>query len=376
MAPSATAEPAETPSHVQPQRSSVLVVDDNADLRSYITGLLSPYYDVAIAEDGQAALEAIRTRVPDIVLSDVMMPRLDGVGLVRALRADPRTACVPAILLSARAGEEAAIEGLDVGADDYLVKPFSARELLARVGTHVNMARLRRTLLADLEQANRELDAFSYSVSHDLRAPLRAIGGFSRAVAEECQPALNERCGDYLRRINRGVERMSTLIDAMLDLSRVSRAPLDAREVDVSALAREVVADFQEATPDRAVRVDVAPGLVASGDQRLLHMVLTNLIGNAWKFTARRETAHIEVGWSADAKAFFVRDNGAGFDLKHAGRLFAPFQRFHSAKDYEGTGIGLATVQRAIVRHGGRVWADAEPDRGATFYFSIGDAGS
>jgi signal transduction histidine kinase len=369
----APAPPADTtaPAERERERPRVLVVDDNPDLRGYVTGLLAPLYDVEGAEDGQAALDAVRARIPDIVVSDVMMPRLDGFGLVRALRADPETASLPVILLSARAGEEAAIDGLDAGSDDYLVKPFSARELIARVRTHVNLARLRRALLTDLEQANRELDAFSYSVSHDLRAPLRAVAGFSRALAEDYRSRLDERGGDYLQRIDRGVERMSTLIDAMLDLSRVSRSPLQTQEVSLSAMALEVVADLRHESPERTVRVDVASGLMAHGDRRLLHIVLTNLIGNAWKFTARREAAHIEVGWAPEANAFFVRDNGAGFDLKYAARLFTPFQRFHSAKDFEGTGVGLATVQRVIARHGGRVWAEAEPERGATFYFSI-----
>jgi signal transduction histidine kinase len=359
-----------------PERATVLLVDDNAELRGYIAGLLAPAYEVEAVQDGQAALEATRRRIPDIVVSDIMMPRLDGFGLVRALRADPATSALPVILLSARAGEEASIEGLDAGSDDYLVKPFSARELLARVRTHVGLARLRRKLLADLERANRELDAFSYSVSHDLRAPLRAISGFARALEEECRASMDERCADYVRRICRGVDRMGTLIDALLDLSRVSRADLRVQDVDLSAVAEDVVGELRQASPDRSVQVDVAPGLRTKGDRRLLHVVLANLIGNAWKFTARGAASRIEVGWSGESRAFFVRDNGAGFDAKQATRLFAPFQRFHSPKDFEGTGIGLANVHRAVARHRGRVWAESEPGRGATFYFSIGDVAS
>jgi signal transduction histidine kinase len=351
-------------------RAHVLVVDDNADLRSYLSTLLSEHYQVTTAADGLAALEAVREAAPDLIVSDVMMPRLDGVGLVRELRANPSTASLPVILLSARVGEESAISGLDAGSDDYLAKPFSARELLARVRTHIELARTRRAWIVELERANHELDAFSYSVSHDLRAPLRAIGGFTRVIAEDYAPLLDAKGREYVDRVVRAAERMTQLVDALLALSRISRAPIVTSEVDLSALAARVVTDLQHASPDREVDVSVAAGLVAQGDRALLDVVLVNLIGNAWKFTARKEGARIEVGRSDDG-AFFVRDNGAGFAMEHARRLFAPFQRLHSPSEFEGTGVGLATVQRVIHRHGGRVWAEADEGKGATFFFSL-----
>jgi light-regulated signal transduction histidine kinase (bacteriophytochrome) len=327
---------------------------------------------VSTAADGAAALEAVRARAPALVVSDVMMPRLDGFGLVRALRAESSTASLPVILLSARAGEDSAVEGLDAGADDYLAKPFSARELLARVRTHVELARSRRAWVEELERANRELDAFSYSVSHDLRAPLRAIDGFTRALAEDYGATLDERGQEYVQRVCRNVERMGMLIDDLLGLARISRAPVSHNVVDLSALAAGVVADLQAAHPDRVVRVDVAGGLLARGDRRLLNVVLVNLIGNAWKFTSRRADARIELGRQpADEPTFFVRDNGAGFDTQYAGRLFTPFQRLHTTKEFQGTGVGLATVQRVMSRHGGRVWVDAVVGQGATFFFSL-----
>ncbi|HVZ86300.1 MAG TPA: ATP-binding protein [Polyangia bacterium] len=353
-------------------RPMVLVVDDNADLRSYLAGLLSPRYDLAVATDGQAALEAIHARRPDLVVSDVMMPRLDGIGLVKALRDDPATVDLPVILLSARAGEEASVQGIDSGADDYLVKPFSARELLARVGTHLELARMRRALLNELERANRELDAFSYSVSHDLRAPLRAIDGFARALLREHAAALDEGGRHYLDRVVNGAGRMSALIDALLDLARISRAAVNKTDADLSTLAAEVAADLRAAQPDRAVAIDIEPGLTAPGDRRLLNVVLVNLLGNAWKFTARTPGARIMVARHPDEPhAFVVRDNGAGFNMAHASRLFAPFQRFHASDEFAGTGIGLATVQRVVTRHGGRIWAEAAPDRGAAFFFTL-----
>jgi signal transduction histidine kinase len=349
-----------------------LVVDDNADLRSYLTDLLLPRYEVSAAADGLAALEAIRDRSPDLVVSDVMMPRLDGVGLVKALRADPKTVNLPVILLSARAGEEAAVQGTDSGSDDYLVKPFSARELLSRVATHLELARLRREWVVELERANRELDAFSYSVSHDLRAPLRAIDGFARALLGNHAGAFDDTASHYLDRIVSGAGRMATLIEALLHLARISRASITKGEVDLSTLAAEAVADLRTADPERNVTVEIEPGLVARGDRGLLGVVLSNLIGNAWKFTARIPRGRIEIGRHlGEPHAVVVRDNGAGFDMAYADRLFAPFQRFHDPNEFAGTGIGLATVQRVISRHGGRIWAEASPDWGAAFYFTL-----
>lgn len=355
-------------------RPHVLVVDDNADLRQYLTALLAPLYEVATASDGVAALEALQIRLPELVVSDVMMPRLDGFGLVKKMRADPVTASVPVILLSARAGEESAIDGLEAGADDYLIKPFSARELLARVRTHIQLAQTRRAWIAELERTNRELDAFSYSVSHDLRAPLRAIEGFSRALAEDCAASLTPQALGYLKDIGKGVARMGALIEALLNLARITRTSIKHELVDLSSLARTVAVELQQIDPQRNVTVDIASGLLAHGDPSLLNVVLVNLLSNAWKFTAQRQSAHIEFGRSElDPPTFFVRDNGAGFDMAHASQLFAPFRRLHAHSEFEGTGVGLATVQRIITRHGGQIRAESAVDQGACFFFTLPD---
>jgi signal transduction histidine kinase len=351
-------------------RPRVLVVDDNPDLRGYIAGLLSSSYVVHTAGDGVEGLALVRAERPDLVVSDVMMPRLDGHGLVRELRADPHTASTPVILLSARAGEDSTVEGLAAGSDDYLAKPFSARELLARVRTHVELARLRREWTEELENANRELDAFSYSVSHDLRAPLRAIDGFRVALEEDCAASLDARGRDHLERIGRNVKRMTALVDDLLKLARISRTPLSTQPVDLSALAHEVAMDVAQHS-ERSVRLDIEPGLTAQADANLLRVLLTNLLGNAWKFTGRSPQPHIAIGRNADG-AFYVRDNGAGFDMRFADKLFAPFQRLHSPADFEGTGIGLAIVARIVHRHGGKVWAEGAVDAGATVYFTLG----
>lgn len=227
---------------------------------------------------------------------------------------------------------------------------------------------------AELEVANNELESFSYTVSHDLRAPLRAIEGFARALEEDEGHLLQEDGKRHLGRIFNATKRMNELIEDLLALSRVTRAEIVRREVDLSELARTVVSELRSHTPDRKVDVVIEDALRAKGDQSLLRAVLENLLGNAWKFTARTAEVRIEVGakTSEGERAFFVSDNGAGFDPAQAAQLFRPFKRLHSPKEFEGTGIGLATVRRIIVRHGGRVWAEASPGQGATFWFTLG----
>lgn len=225
-----------------------------------------------------------------------------------------------------------------------------------------------------LETANRELDAFSYSVSHDLRAPLRAIDGFSRILEQEYGERLDDRGRDYLGRIRKAAQHMAALIDDLLKLSRVTRTELQLETVDLSGLAAEVLAGLQRRDPQRAVRCIIEPGMEVRGDPRLLRVVLDNLLENAWKFTAPRAEAVLEFGVREEGgeAVFFLRDNGVGFDMAYANKLFGAFQRLHDARDFPGTGIGLATVQRVIHKHGGRVWAEADSDRGATFYFTLG----
>ena len=226
---------------------------------------------------------------------------------------------------------------------------------------------------AELEVINRELESFSYSVSHDLRAPLRAMDGFSSTLLTDYGDKLDERGRDRLLRVRSAAQKMANLIDDLLNLSRVSRTELAWEEVDLSELARNTFAELQQANPQRQVTTDVAANLSASGDRRLLGIVLTNLLNNAWKFTTLKSPAVIEVGRDEleGEPVFFVRDNGAGFDMAYAGKLFGAFQRLHDAGEFPGTGIGLATVQRVIHKHGGRIWAESAVGAGATFYFTL-----
>lgn len=226
---------------------------------------------------------------------------------------------------------------------------------------------------ARLEAAVSELEAFSYSVSHDLRAPLRTISAFTQALAEDLRYQLDDKSRDHLRRVLAAAARMSELIDALLELSRISRAQLGRHRVDLSSVALAVVDELRRRDLSRKVIATVAPDLVADADGRLIRILFDNLLGNAWKFTAKQPTGRVEIGSETrdGETVLFVRDNGAGFDMAYADRLFTPFHRLHSEQDYAGTGIGLATVRRIVERHGGRIWAESAPGAGATFYFTL-----
>lgn len=254
------------------------------------------------------------------------------------------------------------------------------QDIADRAGLAIDNARLYddlerrvRERTAELEAANRELEAFGYSVAHDLRAPLRSIDGFSLALLEDCAAQLDDRGKKYLRYVRSSVHRMAHQIDDLFKLSQIMRSELQRMRVDLSARARSIVAHLEHMQPERRVEIAIQDGVVSEGDPIRLGVVLENLISNAWKFTAKRAVAHIEFGVqdSGPLPVFFVRDNGAGFDMAHSSNLFGVFQRLHTADEFEGTGIGLAIVQRIVHRHGGRIWAEAVVNEGATIYFTL-----
>ncbi|MEH2171716.1 sensor histidine kinase [Nostoc sp.] len=226
---------------------------------------------------------------------------------------------------------------------------------------------------AQLEATNKEMEAFSYSVSHDLRAPLRSIDGFSQALLEDYADKLDALGQNYLQRVRAATQRMAQLIDDLLNLSRLTRSEMRYEKVDLSALVEAIATDLHKTQPERQVEFVIMPGLVANGDAHLLRIVLENLLGNAWKFTGKHQKARIEFGLlqQNDTDVYFVRDDGTGFDMAYVEKLFGAFQRLHAMTEFEGTGIGLATVQRIIHRHGGRVWAESAVEQGATFYFTL-----
>jgi light-regulated signal transduction histidine kinase (bacteriophytochrome) len=256
---------------------------------------------------------------------------------------------------------------------EEIVRRGRAETELQRLNAELERRVTERT--AQLAASNKELEAFSYSVAHDLRSPLRAIDGFSLAVLEDYAGRLDSKGEDYLRRIRGASQRMGQLIDDLLTLSRFTRREMQTLLVDLSALARAIARDLQQQDPGRQVTFIIADGLTVRGDATLLQAALENLLGNAWKFTAKRRAATIEFGQTHQngKTVYVVRDDGAGFDMAYADKLFGPFQRLHQQREFPGTGIGLATVQRIIRRHGGRVWAEGAVEQGATFYITLGE---
>jgi signal transduction histidine kinase len=260
------------------------------------------------------------------------------------------------------------------GSIDYLVS--MVEDISERKKAEQSVRRLHQDLqqrAEQLEAANKELESFSYSVSHDLRAPLRSIDGFSKALEEDFSAVLGAEGQSYIDTIRAAARRMSNLIDDMLMLARVSRSELVRKPMDLAVLAATVVCELRQADPERQLEFINAAPLLVNGDARLLRIVLDNLLGNAWKFTSRQSLSTIEFGRTTrdGVAVYFIRDNGVGFDMAHAKKLFGAFERLHAATEFPGSGIGLATVQRVIQRHGGRVWAESEPGKGATFFFTL-----
>jgi light-regulated signal transduction histidine kinase (bacteriophytochrome) len=326
---------------------------------------------------------------------------MDGFETAALIRERDKSRDTPIIFLTAADKTHTeAVRGYAVGAVDYLVKPVVPEFVRSKVAVFVELAkkseqlrrqaeRLRESeqaarelaearaeLVSDLEHKNRELESFSYAVSHDLRAPLRRIEAFGRAMLETQGARLDENGRRFMDRIWEASRQMAQLIDDVLYLSKVSRAEVRQHEVDLSGLVESILERLREAEPGRAMETKVRPGVIVLGDGRLLRIALTNLLENAWKFTAGEPAARIEFGMigATGDPTYFVRDNGAGFDMAYADRLFGPFQRLHLASEFPGSGIGLATVQRIIHRLGGRVWAEGVVGQGATFSFTLGRA--
>ncbi len=400
------ASPALSPQEAYFRRARILAIDDSP---TYLQNLVEAFNNAGYAVVGASGAReglALAARQPfDCIMVDLVMPEIDGIEVCRRITEISRATghSMSVLMLTSSDSTEDMTRGLEAGADDFVAKSnditvlrarirallrrnfyqeenHQIRERLIRSDLEASEARVvhrlsetRAALIKELEQKNKELEAFSYSVSHDLRAPLRIIEGFSKALQDEHSAAMDADGRRHLARVRAAAGRMAELIDDLLKLSRVGRADLQRRPVNLASLAREVAVELQSVSPGRTVDVLIADTVMADADHRLLRLLLENLLGNAWKFTAAVTPAVVELGvlMLDSLPTYFIRDNGAGFDMAHAGRLFTPFQRLHSQADFPGTGIGLATVHRIVERHGGRVWAESSIGQGATFLWTL-----
>jgi two-component system, sensor histidine kinase and response regulator len=388
------------PDRLSDDKVSILLVDDQpANLVALEAMLQGLGQNLVMAESGREALKHLMGQDFAVILLDVKMPEMDGFETASLIRQRDKSRDTPIIFLTAAdRSQTEAVRGYAVGAVDYLVKPVVPEFVRSKVQVFVELAKktalLRRQaellkeseqaarelaetraeLVRDLEHKNRELESFSYAVSHDLRAPLRRIDSFGRAVVESQADKLDDVGRHFLDRVREASQQMSQLIDDVLYLSRVTRAELREHEVDLSGLVRLLLERMREAEPTRNVEMKIRPGVLVFGDGQLLRIAIQNLLDNAWKFSNREPIARIEFGTATvlGESAYFVRDNGAGFNMAYVERLFGPFQRLHPSTEFPGSGIGLATVQRIIHRHGGRIWAEGQEGQGATFHFTLG----
>lgn len=370
---------------------NILIVDDNPDKLTALESIVSDLANCVTVRSGKDALTQLLIRDFAVILLDVNMPIMDGFETATMIRQRLKSENTPIIFITAYLQtQEFAAKGYALGAVDYIFAPVVPEVLRAKVKVFVELFRLYRAiklqseklarqldhinrLNLELQIVNKELESFSYSVSHDLRAPLRSLEGFSNILLRKYSDTLPKDGQDCLDRIRQASQHMDRLIDDILRLSRMSRAEMKRGEVDLSRLAVEIVSELRDSQPGRSVDVVIPDGLVTQGDEPLIRVALTNLLGNAWKFTGKQPSARIEFGVTSSSgeQAYFVRDNGVGFDMAQYDKLFGTFQRLHSPDDYEGTGIGLAIVQRIIRRHGGKVWAEGAVGEGATFYFTL-----
>ena len=413
----------------------VVVAEDSPTQAELLREALSGAgYAVTLAGNGVEALAAARRVRPAVIISDVVMPDMDGYQLCRVVKADPALRDTPVMIVTSLREIDGIVMALESGADNFIRKPFEPDALLARVDFLLANRKLRSqappqdnveitlagrkhlvtaqreqildllfssyeeavqaneelrerqdevqalnlqiaTRAVELEQANEQLRSFSHTVSHDLRSPLATIGGFSAVLQQKYAASLDARGQRYLGAIRQETERMMRIVEDVLYLANIDRSRLACTEVDLAAVVRDAVEALQDGDAQREVRFDCVAQAPAHCDERLMRIVLANLLGNAWKFTGKQPHARIAFRTEADADGapvFCVEDNGAGFDMAYAHRLFKPFERLHRADEFQGFGVGLATVQRIVALHGGRIWAEAAPGQGARFRFTLG----
>lgn len=374
-------------------RPKCLIVDDLDQNIIVLSSLLKELeIEILPAHSGKEALELLLKHEFALSLLDVQMPGMDGFELAEIMRSTEKTKGIPIIFVTAGDTDTKRIfKGYDAGAVDFLQKPLHDKIVRGKIRVFIELYNQKKlmeesfkTANEELEkkvqerthalmEANKEIEAFSYSVSHDLRSPLRSMDGFSNALLKMYDDKLDDRGRNYLNRIRESAQKMGELIDGMLVLSRLGRKEIKRETIDISQLSEKILNNLKEEEPQRQLKISIKPSLVTHADLILAKVVLQNLLANAWKYTSKKEEALIEVGskLEKDKEIFYIRDNGAGFDMQYSDKLFGAFQRLHNVDEFPGMGIGLATVKRILTRHGGDIWFEGVLNEGATFYFTF-----
>jgi two-component system, sensor histidine kinase and response regulator len=427
------------PANLNPKALDILIVEDSLTQAELLRNSLAREgYSVTVANNGVQALAAARRHPPALIVTDVVMPGMDGYQLCRAVKSDERLRSVPVMIVTSLREIDDIVMALECGADNFIRKPFDPKALLARIdyllanqnlrshsklqfGIEINLGGKRHLITAereqildllfssyeeavqaneelrqrqdevqslnlklaaravDLEDANRQLRSFSHTVSHDLRSPLSIINGFSALLERNHSGGLDDKAKQYLASIKHEANRMTQIVEDVLYLANIESSQVTRGKVDLSLLAMDALAHLREAEPQRQVEFECAEHAVVDCDERLMRIAMVNLLSNAWKFTGKKQDARISFTVAPNGKnemVFCVRDNGAGFDMVNARRLFTPFERLHRNDEFPGFGVGLATVHRIVGLHQGRIWAESAPDQGAAFFFVLGFGGA
>lgn len=348
----------------------ILLIDDTPEhIEAAVSVFSKNNYRVRIATKGLAALKLLQQYPPDIILLDIYMPEMDGFEICRWIKNNPEFNSIPIIFLTSSNDEESIRQGFELGAQDYVVKPFNHSELLARVNTHIKLKRQAQSLI----EANRELDSFCYSISHDLKAPLLSLSKLTEYFAADYQDKLDDDGHDLLVHIQDKSAEVLGIIDHLLEFSKMCEMQLQSENIQLGNLFLDVYHDLMRLQPQRRVEfnVDHLPNIY--GDPVMIKLLVLNILSNALKYTSNNDNVVIEVACfdNENEYIFSVKDNGVGFDMRYSSRLFKVFQRLHAQSEFEGSGVGLAICQRILKRHNGRAWMTGEVDKGAIFYFSL-----
>lgn len=363
---------------------TVLIVDDTEENLDILVEALSDDYGISVAMDGETALENLKMEIPDIILLDIMMPGMDGYEVCRKIKANKDTQDIPVIFLTAITEIESKARGFKLGAVDYITKPFEILEVKARVRTHLALKlakyelseknRILEEKTVELQSAVNELEAFSYTVSHDLKSPLRAIEAYTKMISEEENEKLNDNTKEMVHNVKSICSNMIKMIENLLKYSKMTNLEICKGPVDINEIFQLTFKQYKAIYIDRFIQFEFETGIpVVLADPILIKQVISNIISNAVKFTKNEEKAHIVIGCKrgTDEYIFYVKDNGVGIDMEFSGKLFEIFQRLHSQDEFDGNGIGLATVRKIIQKHGGRAWIEGKVNEGTTIYFTL-----